>query len=68
MSNLPSNEALQLAAQVWCQPNTSHMVCDPELTTEVARMLDLLATQREIGVALRLREQGINPTLKQLRE
>lgn len=36
----PSEASLQLAAQAWCEPDTSNRVMDPALATAFARILD----------------------------
>lgn len=36
----PSSAAMQLAAQAWCAPSTSHKEMDVALATEFARILD----------------------------
>lgn len=41
--NMTKEEALQLAAQAWCQPTTSNKVMDPVLATAFADILMRLA-------------------------
>ncbi|MBN9356211.1 MAG: hypothetical protein J0I15_07175 [Herbaspirillum huttiense] len=66
-----SPQALQLAAQAWCEPGTEHLVMQPRLAEAFGRILD--RQQREecantlIGAAAALSGRGMHDAAKVLR-
>jgi hypothetical protein len=58
MNKMPCEEALQLAAQVWCEPTTSGITMDTRLAIEVARLIESLTWPNELAMALVMRQRG----------
>lgn len=56
----PSSYAIQLAAQAWCEPATSHLEMVPELAVAFARILERELLSKGGGVPRKPTEEMLN--------